>query len=330
MSLRIIKPGVLDTIQDAGRYGFRHLGVNPSGAMDKYAMRVANILVGNEPDTPVIELHFPASAFFFEQPALVAICGSDFFPTVNAEKVPLLQPILVSKFAILQFENMKKGARAYLAIRGGLQLTPWLGSYSTNLKAGAGGLHGRSLQKDDEIGFRPPEPGFMQLLGKKEFHILPWKADDTWSNKRSHEIAVLPGSEWDWLANESKVKFLEQRFTVTAQSDRMGYRLSHTARLKPVKTCEMISSAVSFGTIQLLPDGKLILLMADHQTTGGYPRIAHVISADHSRVAQMKAGDRIRFTIADQQTAEELLVQQQQHLQQLQHACTFRLQPYTG
>lgn len=326
MSLRIIKAGVLDTVQDAGRFGFRHLGVNPTGAMDQYAMQMANILVGNDPATAVIEMHFPAASFFFEQAALIAVCGADFLPTLNAEEVPVSQPILVSKFGILQFESMKKGSRAYLAVRGGFNIPAWLGSRSTQLKAQAGGYKGRQLQKDDEISFDPlPEP-FMNALAKNEFIVLPWKADEQWS-EASFEISVLPGNEWDLLTDASKEKFTKQSFTIKANSDRMGYRLNADP-LKANCSEEVVSSGVSCGTIQLLPDGKLILLMADHQTTGGYPRVAHVITAHHSRLAQMKLADKIHFSITDQQTAEELLLKQKQHIQQLQHACGFRLEKY--
>jgi antagonist of KipI len=327
MSLRIIKAGVLDTVQDAGRYGYRHLGINPTGVMDKYAMQVANILVGNSPAEAVIEMHFPPASFFFEQPALIALSGADFRPTLNADEIPVLQPILVNKFGILQFEAMNKGARAYLSIRGGLKIAPWLNSCSTHLKASAGGYQGRNLLKDDEIGFNPLEAPFMNELEKKEFRVLPWKADDRWSENNNREVLVLPGNEWDMLTEQSKRQFRQQSFTITPGSDRMGYRLN-AGPLATISNEEVVSSAVDCGTVQLLPDGKLILLMADHQTTGGYPRVAHVIAAHHSRVAQMKGGDKIRFAITEQQTAEDMMIQQQQHLQQLQNACSFRLQQY--
>ncbi len=328
MSLRIIKSGVLDSIQDAGRYGYRHVGINPSGVMDKQAMQIANILVGNDPGEAVIEMHFPAAAFFFEQPALIAISGADFLPTLNAEEIPVLQPILVSKYAILQFEALRMGARAYLAVKGGLAVAKWLNSYSTHLKAYAGGYAGRALQKDDAIGFPPLEERVTAILAGKEVHVFPWKADNKWNENSSTEILVLPGNEWDMLTADSKEQFLHQPFIIAPNSDRMGYRLNADP-LGTVSSEEIVSSAVNAGTVQLLPDGSLILLMADHQATGGYPRVAHVITVDHSRLAQMKAGDKIYFKFTDQQTAESMIIRQQQHLQQLQNACTFRLQEYT-
>ena len=147
----------------------------------------------------------------------------------------------------------------------------------------------------------------------------------TWGNNNTEQILALPGHEWNRLNDKSKDKFFEQSFLVTSHSDRMGYHLKGDL-LSTITNEELISSAVSFGTVQLLPDGQLIVLMADHQTTGGYPRLAHVISAHHSRLAQMKPGDQFNFRFTDQQTAEELFIKQQQHLLQLQNACKFKLE----
>ncbi len=327
MNLRIIKAGILDSVQDMGRTGYRSLGINPAGAMDRYAMQVANILVGNRPGEAVIEMHFPAASVFFEEPAVIAISGADFSATVNAEEIPMLHPILVSKFSILQFEGMKKGARVYLAIKGGLQIPQWLGSYSTHLKAGAGGWQGRNLQKNDEIAIHTSGECYTGLIEKEEFKILPWSAEESWRAIKEQEILILPGNEWQLLTAESKENFLHHPFSIALQSDRMGYQLNGPP-LSLQSADDTISSGVNFGTIQLLPDGKLIILMADHQATGGYPRVAHVISACHSQLAQMRAGDKLYFCITDQQTAESTLLKQQRYLQQLQNACTLRLQKF--
>ena len=312
----------MDTVQDMGRYGCQHLGINPGGAMDKLSAQIANILVGNDTSEAVIELHFPAAAFFFEQPSLVAISGANFSASVNGEEIPAMRPVLVSKYSILQFHRVVTGARAYLAVHGGLKVAPWLNSFSTNLKAASGGFKGRVLQKDDEIAFRT-DVDVCSLMGKKEFEVLPWKADDDWGHNNSAEILVLAGHEWDRLDDPSKN--FDQSFLITNHSDRMGYHLKGEP-LSTITSEEVVSSAVSFGTVQLLPDGQLIVLMADHQTTGGYPRLGHVISAHHSRLAQMKPGDEFSFRFTDQQTAEELFIKQQQHLVQLEHACKFKLE----
>ncbi len=329
MSLKIIKAGILDTIQDMGRYGQQHLGINPTGAMDKYAMQVTNILVGNKPDEAVIEMHFPASVFMFTQPALIALGGADFSPSINGETVPNLHVIVVGKNDVLQFHKPVSGARAYLAVGGGLVIDKWMNSYSTHLKAKAGGFNGRSVHKDDELLLRQP---ISLSINQNDFNILPWQADTKCQPSgpgmdEINEVLVLPGNEWERLTTESMENFTMTSFVITQQSDRMGYRLNNIP-LHSLSREEVVSSGVGFGTIQLLPDGGLILLMADHQTSGGYPRVAHVISAHHSRLAQMRAGDKIYFRLTDQQTAETLLIKQQQHLLLLQNACTFRLQEY--
>jgi antagonist of KipI len=326
-NIRIIKAGVLDTIQDMGRYGWQQLGINPGGAMDRWSVRAANILVANNRQEAVMEMHFPASDFFFEKPVLLAICGADFSPYINGEEVPCNQPILVNRYSILQFRGIKKGARAYLALHGGFDVPRWLQSYSTHLKAGAGGYKGKALQKEDEIIIPSLPQQYIDILGKKEFIILPWKADIVREEENKNDILVLPGNEWDRLDDHSKEVLLHHPFTISHYSDRMGYRLQGD-QLITTSNDEVVSSAVSFGTIQLLPDGQLIILMADHQTTGGYPRVAHIVSAHHSRLAQRRVGEKLFFSLTNQQKAEDLLLKDQQHLLQLQNACTFRLQQY--
>lgn len=325
MSLKVIKAGLLDSIQDAGRFGRQYLGVNPSGAMDKYAMQVANALVGNPPGEAVIELHFPASVFLFTAPALIALSGADFSASINGEPVPSLHCIAVNKNDVLQFHRPLNGARAYLAVRGGIEAEKWMNSKSTNLKAGKGGFAGRCLLKDDEI-ITCRQNTCRPFLPAEEFIVLPWSADIN-ALEESKEIFVLKGPEWDRLTPDAQRLFTSTPFIMTKQSDRMGYRLLNDP-LTATTDEEMVSSPVCFGTIQLLPDGKLIVLVADHQTAGGYPRIAQVITAHHSRLAQLTAGDGAWFSITDHQTAEAMLVQQQRHLLQLQNACTFRLEEY--
>jgi antagonist of KipI len=324
MSLRIIKSGVMDTVQDGGRYGYQYLGINPGGVMDGFAARTANTLVGNPSSASVLELHFPASDFFFEQPCLISICGADFAPHLNGEEIPLWQPVIVSRFSILQFNRLRSGARAYLAIYKGLDIPKWFNSYSTHLKAGAGGHNGKALQKEDEIPIANVEH-FQSSLGRNEFQVLPWKASVQWGDPSPDELLILPGKEWNTLDAASQDYLSNHSFELSSQSDRMGYRLKGNG-LTLVRATELISSAVSFGTVQLLPDGQLIILMADHQTTGGYPRIAHVITAHHSKLAQKSGGDLLRFRVTTPGTAEELLIKQQQHLLQVENACKFKLE----
>ena len=325
MSLRIIKAGVLDTIQDRGRFGFQHLGINPGGAMDSFAAQSVNVLVGNNANEPVIELHFPASIFLFEQEAMIAITGADFSATINGENIPLWQPIIVAKNSILQFQKWKEGARCYLATREKLNIKKWLNSYSTNIKAASGGFNGRALQKEDMIDFKEKNE-YKKILQDNDFITLPWKEDILWNTTPIDRIAVIPGNEWDWLTEKSKSKFLKESFIIDSLADRMGYRLQGTLQAK--ESNDIVSSVVSFGTIQLLPGGGMIILMADHQTIGGYPRIAHIASAHLPLLAQKQPGDKIYFRLTDQQHAEDLLLQQQQHLLQLQNACKLKLEDF--
>ncbi len=325
MSLRIIKAGIQDTVQDLGRYGYQQAGINPSGAMDRYALQVANALLGNELHEAVLELHFPSSVILFTRPLMIAITGANFSPSINGEPVPLNQCIVVNKNDAFQFHRPVSGARAYLAVQGGFQINHWLESLSTNLKAAAGGYEGRSLRKGDELICRT-EKEYTKWLNGKNFRVLPWTADYQ-SGDNSKEISIIPGKEWDRLPAASRERLLETPFLITKLADRMGFHLGNEP-LDILPGEELVSSAVTFGTVQLLPDGKLIILMADHQTTGGYPRVAHVITAHHSRLAQKKSGEALHFRMTDLATAEGLMQKQQQHIKQLQNACLFKLQPY--
>ncbi|MCW3116439.1 MAG: urea amidolyase related protein [Chitinophagaceae bacterium] len=326
MSLIVIKPGILDTVQDNGRYGYQHLGINPGGTMDRFSAQAVNFLVGNSSDEAVIEIHFPAAAFLFQQDAIIAVGGADFLPSIDGEAIPLWHPVIINRNSVLQFHGIKKGTQCYLAIKGGLDIPKWLNSFSTHTKACIGGFNGRALQKNDTLPFKP-HACYAKFLSGKDFMILPWQADIKWNHFIPERISVLPGHEWSWIKESLQTDFLNNPFTITFSSDRMGYRLSGLPVHTENKT-ELISSAVSFGTIQLLPDGQLIVLMADHQTTGGYPRIAHVISAHLSQLAQVRPGEKIQFQVTDMATAEQLFCRQKHHLLQLQNACKFRLEEF--
>jgi antagonist of KipI len=324
--LKILKAGMLDSIQDMGRFGYQQFGINPTGCMDKYAASIANCLVCNDVNEAVIEIHFPGPSILFEETAIIAITGADFNATINGKPVPVNKPVLVNKNETLQFKSPKNKSQCYLAIRGGIKLDKWLNSYSTNLKAESGGFHGRRLLKDDLIELNGEQIDLG--LNEEAFRVLPWQVNESSGDDLSNEFLVIEGSEWNWIDDLSKEKFLKNPFFITHNSDRMGYRLA-SEPLHPPGKAELISSAVSFGTIQLLPDGQLIILMADHQTTGGYPRLGNIISAHLSKLAQVNAGDEIHFKFTDHEAAETLLIKQQQHLLQLQIACKLRFEKYT-
>jgi antagonist of KipI len=322
MSLRIIRAGVLDTIQDQGRYGSQHLGINPNGAMDRYSAQLANALLGKEPGAPVIELHFPSSKILFKKDAVIALCGADFQASINEKEIPMDHPVVIRRDTVLTFRKLRRGARCYLSVLNELHLNKWMNSYSTSLKTGSGGVGGRALSAGDEVFFKAM-PALAGLLGIKDFTVLPWKANET--VRYVNEVECIIGSEWYELTKEAQESFLAHWFQVTQEADRMGYRLAGQ-KLEVKMEEQLVSSAVSFGTVQLLPSGQLIILMADHQTTGGYPRIAHVISAHLPVLAQKKPADVLQFRLTDLAAAEQKWIQQQKYLEDIQNACKFRME----
>jgi antagonist of KipI len=321
MSLTIIKSGLLDTIQDTGRFGYGNQGVNTGGYMDRFAGQVGNMLVGNAPGEAVIEIHFPGPQLLFEQNALISICGADFDAMINDEPLPLWQPQIIRKNNILHFNKKKNGARCYIAVHGGIVADRWLESYTTDLKAGVGGFKGRKLQKGDELNFNESTLYFPSLMKEgKDILSLRWIVDSQKVYAHPHEISFMPGSEWSLLTATSQEEFLENNFIIRPSSDRMGYQLKGIA-LQLQQPTELVSSGVSFGTIQLLPNGQMVVLMADHQTTGGYPRIGHVISSDLPKLAQLSPSDGIQFKQTTIEKAETELIYFQREMSILQRAC---------
>ena len=326
MSLRIVKQGVFDSIQDLGRFGFQHIGINPGGAMDPVASSIANVLVGNEMYEAAIEMHFPASSILFTQDTIIALSGADFTATLNDHEIPINKPVIVKKFSILLFTKQAAGARCYLAVKGGFMLDQWLNSNNTNLKAKSGGFKGRCLMKDDELSFRNNED-YSSVLQKTDCLALPWSADVTSFYPSDNMIRISEGTQFKQLTDSSKEFLLSSTFTIASQSDRMGYRLEGQP-LELMINEELVSSAVNIGTIQLFPNGQLIILMADHQTTGGYPRMAHIISCDLPQLAQQSPGSPIRFQMISHSKAEKLLLLQNHNLRALQQACSIQLKEY--
>lgn len=324
MSLKIIKQGILDTVQDLGRYGHQYLGINCNGAMDKFSMQLSNALLGKDLNAPVFEIHFPSSQILFEQETIICLTGADFYPTINQQPIPLHFPIAVAKNSLLKFEKVQSGARCYLSIINKMRLEKWMDSYSTNLKSNTGGFLGRNLLKDDIIPFEN-QFNFSKLLNGKGTLILPWKAIDTVDTR--NEIEFLIGSEWHWLSKDAQESFQEQWFQITNEADRMGYGLAGQS-LEQKLDEQLVSSAVCFGTVQLLPNGQTIILMADHQTAGGYPRIAYVISAHLPILAQKKPNDVIKFKMTSLETAEKKISAQKKYLQHLQFACKFKMEEF--
>lgn len=300
MSILIQKAGILTTVQDLGRRGFRRFGINPGGVMDARAARLINILLGNDENETVLEIHFPAAEIRFEKPCIFAVGGAEMTPNLDGKNIDNWRVYNAKRGDVLKFSQKKLGNRTYLAIRGGFAIDKWLGSSSTNLTAAIGGFEGRKLKNSDCLNLRQPEqtayrPRFPQKISPS---LIPHYSSFP-------TVRVIAGAEFERLDGDSKKKFENTGFTVTNDSNRMGFRLNgeDLALKTPI---EIVSSAVSFGTIQLLPDGQMIALMADHQTSGGYPRIAHVIDHDLPVIAQLGSRDQVAFHMISLAEAEYL------------------------
>ncbi len=313
MSLLIKKPGILTTIQDLGRTGHRALGINPSGVMDRAAAILVNTLLGNPEDEAVLELHFPAGEFIFESRCSFAIGGADFGAALSGKEIPNWKTVTATKGDVLKFTAPRRGSRAYLSVAGVFRVDDWLGSKSTNLTANVGGFHGRKLDKDDRIKFADPHVVTLRGLGPS---LIP-------RYSRFPTVRVIAGAEFDILTAKSEQELLGETFTLTNDLNRMGYRLKGP-QLFLLHEKEMVSAAVTFGTVQLLPDGQLIVLMADHQTSGGYPRIANVIDVDLPLLAQLSAGDSVSFHLVTIEEAEEAKIQFEHELAFLRTGLSFQ------
>ncbi len=320
MSILIQRPGILTTVQDLGRLGSRRFGINPGGVMDPAAARLINIVLGNIDSEAVLEIHFPAPQIIFEKEGVAAIGGADFLPHLDGEPLQTWQVFRANPGAILTFAGKGSGNRAYLAVKGGVEIERWLGSSSTNLIAGRGGFSGRRLEANDRIDFISFA---LDNLDSTATRISPWIIPPYNS---SPTVRVIPGAEFQNLSDQSREIFLNRQFEVSSKSDRMGFRLIGQA-VELSDRSEMISSAVSFGTIQALPDNQLIILMADHQTTGGYPRLAHVISRDLPLIGQLGPGDKVAFQLVTLDTAEKLYLEFERNLKFLGAGSKFESAP---
>jgi antagonist of KipI len=320
VSIEVVKAGLFDTVQDEGRFGYQHLGINPSGVMDSWAMRIANLLVGNPPEEAVVEMTFPAASFRFHQPALIALAGADFCPLLNGHKISMWQPYFVGPGTLLQFSRRHSGMFCYLAVHKGFKVNTWLGSKSTHVPAAQGGVQGRNLITGDQLLLNE------EIKSITDTQPLPFRAA-VGPFYLSHPVGCLPGPEKEQLPAGTEGRFAGEKFYIHPHSNRMGYRLAAVSPL-PAHDANMYSEAVTFGTIQLLPDGALMALMADHQTTGGYPRLAVIARAWWSAFVQLQPGEATAFKWITRQEAETLFVQQVLTFRQLAVSCTYKLKKW--
>ncbi|MFJ7952020.1 biotin-dependent carboxyltransferase family protein [Lysinibacillus sp. NPDC096418] len=320
MGVRVKQPGMLATIQDLGRYGLQKFGVIVGGAMDSNSLRIANLLVGNPEGEGALEVTLFGTSLLFESDELIAITGGNLQPTVDGKVIPMWQPLLIRKGSVLKFNAAINGSRAYVSFSGGIQVPKVMGSKSTYIRAGIGGFQGRKLEKNDvfECNTRTEsgEDLFNQL--QKKTNYLSWSVHYTpfVTLKKTQTIRFIRGSEYDRFDEDSFKKFFSTPYTISTHSDRMGYRLEgEDIHLK--EPFELLSEGVTFGTIQVPSSGQPIILMADRQTTGGYPKIGQVISADLPSLAQMQANGQVYFKEVTLEEAQWALIHQEKEINEL-------------
>ncbi len=299
--IEVVRPGLLTTVQDLGRRGWQALGVSPGGAMDALSARVANALVGNGDGASVLELSGTGPELEFGADTIVAIAGAE------VSGVPFGRPFAVKAGEVVDCSRLKNGARAYLAVAGGLRVPTVLGGAGTALKAGFGGLEGRALKTGDRVRLG---------LGEAAVTGAGWRAGMTplgGGNGRRVEVRFVEGVQAEWFSEDAHRRLTSEAYHVTTRADRMGMRLSGP-ELALERPGEMISQPVATGSIQVPPDGQPIVLMADRQTIGGYPQIGNVISVDLPKLAQLRAGAEVRFAPVSHAEAQRLWMEQARDL----------------
>ena len=314
MKIRILKPGLLSTIQDLGRWNFLSDAVPFSGAMDQLSAQIANIAVGNDRGCAVIEFTQSGASFAVEEDTVLAWSGAGAYLRSEGLYLPPFRPVFVPAGAEIQLHHSPDGLRSYLAVAGGWDVPELLGSRSTYIPAGIGGVNGRALVEHDELNnsaaLSPLSRQIVESLEGEGINYPNWQiAANAFIPVDRNTIRAITGKEFDWFDDASKRRVFNKKFTVANNSSRMGYRLQG-AKIRKVREDEMLSTTVVPGTVQVAGDGELILLMADAQTTGGYPRIAQVASVDMSLCAQIKPGDEIGFRQISLKDAERLYLKQ--------------------
>ena len=308
MSITVLNPGLLTTVQDMGRTGYQQFGVSVSGVMDPRATSIANILVGNQEGEAVLECTMLGPQLRFDAANCIAITGGDLGPTLDGKPIPNYCAVSVEAGQVLRFTGPKTGCRAFIAFAGGLDIPVVMGSRSTYMKAKIGGLEGRKLAKDDVIAFRAPKT---QLKNMKDRNLYP-----EFVPRDVYTVRVVMGPQDDAFTDAGVKTFLSETYTVTPEFDRMGCRLEG-AVVEHKESGDIISDGIAFGAIQVPSAGKPIIMLADRQTTGGYTKIANVITADFRIIGQLKAGDKVRFEKVSIAHAQDALLTQRAALRLL-------------
>jgi antagonist of KipI len=305
--LRVEKPGLFTTVQDLGRPNAITAGVPPGGAMDRFAHRAANLLARNEEGAATLECTMSGPELIALRPCLIAITGADLDPHVNGRPAPMWAGVFLSEGDHLSFAVRRLGARAYLAVGGGIAGDRWLGSCSTYVPAGRGGMHGRPLSAGDVIALAG-EPSRPMVSGRRlDVHLRPDYAD--------HALPAIAGPHVRRLDALARRELFGAVFKVSHEADRMGYRLAGPAL--DASGDELLSFGLVAGAIQVPRSGQPILLMSDHQTAGGYPVVAALAGAAMPVAAQLAPGDEVAFQEVSVEAALRLRAAQREALDSL-------------
>ena len=307
MGLEVLREGLQSTVQDQGRFGYAHLGVSASGAADNFSLIIGNILVGNPKHYAGIEMTIIGDKYRFKSDAYIALTGSEFEAELDNNSIPFWKRLLIKKGQILDIRSTKNGARCYLCVAGGINIKDVMGAKTTHLTSGIGGLHGRILKKLDELDF-----------GLLDDSIKPIQNLNDSITTDTKIIKVTKGVQWSWFDKNQKNKLFLHQYQVEELSNRMGLRLFGNA-IKTNRENEITTAGISLGSIQIPGGGQPIISFVEHQTTGGYPIIANVISADIRKVGQLKAGDCFQFELISLGSAEKLKVDQEKFIHNLHH-----------
>ena len=335
MTIRMLTGGLQTTVQDLGRMGQQRRAIPVGGAMDRTAFLVGNLLVGNDVNDASLEVSLIGPSMTFGRACVAALSGADLEATIDGVPIPVWHPVWIPAGATLRFGRPRLGCRAYVAIGGGINVPSLFGSRSTYLRGGFGGHEGRALRAGDTLSLGAPGPasrgiGRAVAGGGDEVRVARWSIGMSLRPRYSSEptVRVVAGAHSELLDAPSRAALSASAFRVSSSSDRMGYRLEG-ATLQLARHTELMSEGVAFGTIQLPPGGAPIILMADRQTTGGYPRIGEVASVDLPLLAQLKPGDGVRFRFIPLERAQALYIVQEGELAQARAAVAFRHPPGT-
>lgn len=337
MSIKVIRPGLLTTIQDLGRYHFQQYGVVAAGVMDTGAARAANYLVGNDGVEAVLEMTLIGTELLIQEAVVIAVCGGDMSVTINGQPLPLWRPVLADAGVVIKFSAARSGCRSYLAVAGGFDVPEVMGSRSTYLRGVIGGFEGRTLKAGDVLLINKPNELSTRIMsallaeqagagfGSGCYAAPNWHASHfaIAGNFAEPIIRAMPGTHYNRFTPESRQAVFSKTYRIGLQSDRMGCRLEGE-KLLLNSPMEILSEAVANGTVQVPPDGNPIVLLADRQTTGGYLRIAQVASVDIPVFAQLRPCDSFRFEEVTLLEAERLYLEGERDLNVLKMAIALK------